>query len=609
MAAAKGKAIVVGGGLAGATTVIKIAEAGTQVLLFSVVPARRSHSVCAQGGINASMNLRKEGDSVDIHFKETVKGGEYLQHQPLARGMCYAAPDIVYLLARMGVQFNRTPEGNLDFRGFGGTLFHRTAFAGASTGQQIVYALDEQMRKLEADGLVERYENWEFLSAVIDNGVCKGICAMNLWTGEICTFRADAVVLATGGATKIYGRPTGSEHNTGSPAAAVYMQGAWLGNPEMVQFHPTAIPGKDKCRLISESVRSEGGRVWVPRDGKPWYFLEEKYPKYGNIVPRDIASKEIYHVVKDLHLGVNGEDFVYLDVTHLPPKTLQRIWNVLEIYEMFTGEDPTKVPMRIYPACHYYMGGLWCDYRAKDGMPIPGDPHNHMTNIPGLYAVGEVDYQYHGANRLGANSLLSCIYGGMLCGPAVVSYIKNLKVAGAVNMAPFEDEKKRMQEKINSLLHSSGGSENTYRLMDELGEVMYEHVGIVRFNKKLEKGYEKLLELQERYKKVEMVDTGTYCNKYLVDTYRLGNMLEYAKATCKAALMRDESRGAHYKPDFDFRPSTPNPKDDPVFMKKFMEREAQWGKTTIVKYSPDGPIIEYQDIDRSIIPPEPRKYD
>src|SRR5574341_760486 len=290
--------IVVGGGLAGLMTVIKICEAGHPVDLFSIVPVKRSHSVCAQGGINASVNIKGEGDSPQIHFYETVKGGDFLANQPLAKGMCEAAPGIIFLLDRMGVPFNRTPEGNLDFRRFGGTLFSRTAFVGATTGQQLLYALDEQVRRYESEGLVEKYEFWDFCSVVLDGqGVCRGIVAQDLRTMELKVFPADAVCLATGGNGIIYGRSTLSMVCDGAPASSVYQQGACYANGEFIQVHPTAIPGEDKLRLMSESARGEGGRVWTYKDGKPWYFLEEKYPAYGNLVPRDIATRAIHKVV------------------------------------------------------------------------------------------------------------------------------------------------------------------------------------------------------------------------------------------------------------------------------------------------------------------------
>jgi succinate dehydrogenase / fumarate reductase flavoprotein subunit len=300
----KPRFIVVGGGLAGLMTIVKIAEAGFPCDVFSFVPCRRSHSVCAQGGINGAVNTKGEGDSPEIHFVDTVKGGDFLAHQPPVKAMCYAAPGVIYLLDRMGVPFTRTSEGLIDFRRFGGTLYNRTAFAGATTGQQLLYALDEQVRRHEVKGLVRRFERHEFVSAVLDaNGRCAGIVAMDLATMKLETFASAAVALCTGGPGVVFGKSTNSVVNTGTAAAVVYQQGVRYANGEFIQVHPTAINGPDKLRLISESLRGEGARVWVPAkagdtrdpltipDSERWYFLEEKYPKYKNLVPRDIASR------------------------------------------------------------------------------------------------------------------------------------------------------------------------------------------------------------------------------------------------------------------------------------------------------------------------------
>src|SRR6516162_5689343 len=242
-------------------TVIRLCEANVPVLLFSLVPVKRSHSVCAQGGINASVNTKGEGDSPEVHLEETAYGGDFLANQPPIKGMTYAAPGIVYMLDRMGVPFNRTPEGLLDFRRFGGTLYHRTAFAGATTGQQLLYALDEQVRRYETEGQVTKYEHWEFLSAVLDGDrICRGICAMDLRTMEVRTFPGDALIMATGGIGAIFGKSTNSVVCTGSAQSALYQQGCYYANGEFIQVHPTSIPGDDKLRLMSESARGEGGR-------------------------------------------------------------------------------------------------------------------------------------------------------------------------------------------------------------------------------------------------------------------------------------------------------------------------------------------------------------
>ncbi|RRJ61743.1 succinate dehydrogenase flavoprotein subunit [Paenibacillus oralis] len=576
---AKQSVIVVGGGLAGLMATIKSAEAGVPVHLFSLVPVKRSHSVCAQGGINGAVNTKGEGDSPWEHFDDTVYGGDFLANQPPVKAMCEAAPGIIHLMDRMGVMFNRTPEGLLDFRRFGGTKHHRTAFAGATTGQQLLYALDEQVRRHEAAGLVTKYETWEFLSVVLDDdGVCRGITAQNLRSMEIVTFASDAVILATGGPGIIFGKTTNSVINTGTAASAVYQQGVHYANGEFIQIHPTAIPGDDKLRLMSESARGEGGRIWTYKDGKPWYFLEEKYPAYGNLVPRDIATREIFNVCVDQKLGINGENMVYLDLSHKDPKELDvKLGGIIEIYEKFMGDDPRKIPMKIFPAVHYSMGGMWVDY-------------NQMTNIPGLFAAGECEYQYHGANRLGANSLVSAIYGGMVAGPKAVEYIRSLKKS-ADDISPdvFERYRKTQADKFEGLLNMNG-TENAYVLHKELGEWMTDNMTVVRYNDRLEATINKIKELKERYKKININDTSRWNNTGAAFTRQLWNMLELAEAMTLGALLRNESRGAHYKPDFPAR-------NDEEFL-----------KTTKATWTPDGPQISYEDVDVSLIPPRIRDY-
>jgi len=570
------RVIVVGGGLAGLMTTVRLAEAGMPVDLFSVVPVKRSHSVCAQGGINAAVNWKGEGDSPARHFDDTVYGGDFLANQPPVKAMCEAGPGIIFLLDRMGVPFNRTPEGLLDFRRFGGTLFHRTAFAGATTGQQLVYALDEQVRRHEAAGLVRKFEGWELCSLVIDDlGRCRGITALDLRRLEIQGFPASAVMLATGGPGIVFGKSTNSVVNTGSAAAIAYQQGALYANGEFIQVHPTAIPGPDKLRLISESIRGEGGRVWVPRDGKPWYFLEEWYPAYGNLVPRDIATRAIFKVVFELGLGVDGQPMVYLDVSHLDAATLRRrVGGVLEIYEKFVGDDPTKVPMKIFPGMHYSMGGLWVDY-------------DQMTNVPGLFASGECDYQFHGANRLGANSLLSCLYSGQVAGPIMARYARSAPADGAALCA---SEAKRQSEQY-ARVTKMDGPENAYVLAREMGEWMTANVTVIRHNKKLQETDDKLRELKDRYGRIGITDRGTLANAEVSFVRQLWNMLELGRVITLGALRRDESRGAHYKPDF------PN-RDDANFL-----------KTTKARWSSDAPELTYEPVDVSLIKPRARKYD
>lgn len=572
--------IVVGGGLAGLSATMTAAEKGAAIDLFSVVPVRRSHSVCAQGGINAAVNTKGEGDSTWQHFDDTIYGGDFLANQTPVKRMCEYGPSIVYMLDRMGVMFNRTPEGLIDFRRFGGTLYHRTAFAGATTGQQLLYALDEQVRRYESEGKVSKYENWEFLSLVLDNHRrCRGIVAINRLSMEVVSFKADAVILATGGPGALFGRSTMSTISTGSAVGAAYQQGAYYANGEFIQVHPTAIAGEDKNRLISESVRGEGGRVWVYRDGKPWYFLEDWYPQYGNLVPRDVATRAIFRVVFEEKLGIDGRPQVYLDVSHLDSHMLQeKLGGVLEIYEKFVGDDPKKVPMRVFPSMHYSMGGLWVDF-------------DQMTNLEGLFAAGECEYQYHGANRLGANSLLSCIHGGMMAGPNAVRYAGGLEEAAADTQSEyFADEVKRQQE-LNEQWQRQTGKENAHRLHRELGDVMTENCTVIRVNEKLRKTDEKICELIERVKNAGMADQSSWANEELIFARQFANMLPLARVITLGAFRRNESRGAHYKPEF------PNRDDD------------KWLKTTKARYKPTEPEFTYEAVDIQYIKPRPRRYD
>ena len=587
------KIIVVGGGLAGLMATIRVAESGTPVELFSIVPVKRSHSVCAQGGINAAKNQKGEGDTTDKHFDDTIYGGDFLANQPLVKRMCEAAPGIIDLLDRMGVMFNRTPEGLLDYRRFGGTLYHRTAFAGATTGQQLLYALDEQVRRHEAEGRVKKFEGYTFLSAVIDDtGVCRGICAMDLRSMEVKTFPADAVIFATGGIGAIFGRSTNSVVCTGSAQSALFQQGVDYANGEFIQVHPTAIPGEDKLRLMSESARGEGGRVWVPRnptekrsprsipESERFYFLEEWYPKYGNLVPRDIATRAIHRIVYQEKLGLDGQAAVYLDVSHIPRETLNaKLEGIREIYEKFIGVDPREEPMKVFPAMHYTMGGIWVN--AED----------QATSIPGIYAAGECEYQYHGANRLGANSLVSCIFGGGLAGPAAVKYAKSLeKGTDSVASTVFDKEKQR-QDALNQALIANDGTENPMTIWRELGEIMTEHVTVTRINKNLEKADGQLRDLQARYKKINLSDRTKWSNQTLNFARELGNMLILARVVTLGALQRNESRGAHYKPDFPDR-------DD-----------SNWLKTTRAKWSNSDIHLTYEPVDIGLIKPRPRRYD
>lgn len=602
---AQSSVIVVGGGLAGLAAAMQLADRGVKVELLSITKVKRSHSVCAQGGINAALNLKGEEDTPYLHAYDTIKGGDFLADQPPVLEMCLTAPRIIRMLDKFGCPFNRTKDGSLDARRFGGTLYHRTVFCGASTGQQIMYALDEQVRRREAEGKVVKRENHEFVRLILnDEGRACGVVLMDLFNHRLEALTADAVIIATGGLGVLFKMSTNSTLCTGAANGRLFMQGMAYANPEFVQIHPTAIPGIDKLRLISESVRGEGGRVWVPGDaskqiafpdgslrpcgktGEPWYFLEDMYPAYGNLVSRDVGARAILQVC-EAGLGIHGGMEVYLDVTHLPPETLHKLDAVLDIYKKFTGEDPAQTPMRIFPAVHYSMGGAWVDWPAADD-PDRDNRYRQMTNLFGCFNCGESDFQYHGANRLGANSLLACLYAGLVAGDEAARFVEAF---GAAVKSPTAVQRALQKEKELSqdLLRRTKG-ENVFRLHEEIAKDMVNNVTVKRNNKDLAATLERLKEYRERLKHVSVHDSSQFVNKTFHFARQLGPMLELALAITKGALLRNEFRGSHYKPEFPTR-------DD-----------EQWLKTTMATYTAHEPEITYKPVDTRHVAPVLRDY-
>jgi succinate dehydrogenase / fumarate reductase, flavoprotein subunit len=601
--------IVVGGGLAGLACAMKLAEKGCYVKLISVTKVRRSHSVCAQGGINIAINLKGEDDSPIIHAYDTIKGGDFLGNQPPILEMCLAGPAILRMMDRIGCPFNRTPEGHIDFRRFGGTLYHRTAFCGASTGQQLLYSLDEQVRRYETKGMIEKFENHEFLRLILDEeGRARGIVMHDLFNLKLGVLKADAVVIATGGCGVIYKKSTNSTFCTGAANGRLYMQGMKYANGEFIQIHPTCIPGEDKMRLISESVRGEGGRIWVPgnssktiafpdgsirpcgKTGEPWFFLEEMYPAFGNLVPRDIGSREVLRVCEQ-GLGIDGKLQVYLDITHLSADVQHKLESVLDIYQKFTGDDPRKKPMKICPGVHYTMGGAWVDWPSADD-PDRMERFRQMTNLKGCFNIGESDYQYHGANRLGANSLLSCIFSGLVAGVEVPRYIDSLASNYAETPNLVFEEALAVEQKLQTDLLNKNGAENVHKLHDELADCMIRYVSVKRDNPDLVQAIHTIKEIRKRYEHIGMTDRGRELNQTYVFAHQFKAMLEVALIIAKGALLRNEFRGSHFKPEFPER-------DD-----------ENWLKTTLAGYDPkkDEPVITYESIDTRHLDPIKRDY-
>jgi len=431
---------------------------------------------------------------------------------------------------------------------------------------------------------------------------------MDLFNLELSLLKADCVVIATGGPGLIFKKSTNSTFCTGAANGRLFKQGMLYANGEFIQIHPTAIPGSDKLRLMSESARGEGGRIWVPGDssktistpdgrtipcgetGKPWYFLEEIYPAFGNLVPRDIGAREILRVC-EMGLGVDQKMQVFLDLSHLPKNTLNKLEAILEIYEKFTGENPRQVPMRIFPAVHYSMGGAWIDWPAADD-PDRWTRFRHMTNLPGCFNVGESEFQYHGANRLGANSLLSCIFGGLVTALEIPRYLQTLDKRYTSTEEAVYQKSLEAEREIQRDLMTRNGKENIHLLHEELADWMVTHVTVKRNNRDLKSTLDKIKEIRERYKEISLSDKGTKANQTYIFAHQFDAMLELALVITKGALLRDEFRGAHFKPEF------PEPDNK------------NWLKTTIASYGgPWGePKITYREIDRRHIP-EPIKRD
>ena len=590
------KVIIVGGGLAGLLATMKVCEGGGTVDLFSYCPVKRSHSLCAQGGMNACMDTKGEHDSVYEHFDDTVYGGDFLADQLAVKGMVEAAPKLVKMFDRMGVPFTRTAEGVLDLRNFGGQKNKRTVFAGSTTGQQLLYALDEQVRRWETKGKVTKYEFWEYIRAIKNkDGIVRGIVAQNMNSNEIKAFPADVVMLATGGPGQVFGRCTASTICNGSAVSSAYQQGAHIGNPEFIQIHPTAIPGSDKNRLMSEACRGEGGRVWTYKDGKPWYFLEEMYPAYGNLVPRDVASRAIFKVCVHMGLGVNNDRRVYLDLSHIPADYLEhKLGGILEMYSEFVGQDPRKVTMEIFPSVHYSMGGIWVD-------------RNHHTNIPGLMAAGECDHQYHGANRLGANSLLSAAYSGFIAGPEALRWARSGELGTALTEDELEAARKEAVAEFDKIRNMTGPV-NAHQLHQEMGEIMYDYVSIERDNKGLDICLEKLKDILKRWDDIGVTDHGTWANQEAMFVRQLRNMILYAMAVTKAARCRDESRGAHAKILLDDKGERMT--DDAGELMFYGRDDERFMKTSIVDYDPktEEPQVSYMEFEHSLIKARARNY-
>jgi succinate dehydrogenase / fumarate reductase flavoprotein subunit len=561
--------IVVGTGLSGASSAASLAELGFNVKSFCISDSpRRAHSIAAQGGINATKNYPNDGDSIWRLFYDTIKGGDYRSRESNTYRLAQNSSNIIDQAVAQGVPFAREYSGELANRSFGGAQVSRTFYARGQTGQQLLLgAYGSLMRQVE-EGDIETFTHREMLDLVVEDGRARGIITRNLWNGEIERHTADAVVLCTGGYGRVYFLSTNAFNSNGTAAWRCHKRGAHMANPCYVQIHPTCIPQsaefQSKLTLMSESLRNDG-RVWVPENQEDCdkdpskipeedrdYYLERKYPAFGNLVPRDVASRNAKIMVdKGLGVGQTGKA-VYLDFADAieeqgREEISDKYGNLFEMYEKITGDDPYETPMKIFPAVHYVMGGLWVDYDLQ-------------SSIPGLFVAGEANFSDHGANRLGASALMQGLSDGYFIIPhSVGNYLAESRhdLHDVDGTEPsFAKAEQEVRDHINSLIEVSKKNadkpeDERRTAMDiykELGKIMWDNVGISRSEESLQRAQEKISDLRDDFweKLYIPTDTDTF-NKNLEVAGRVADFLELGELMAKDALHRDESCGCHFR--------------------------------------------------------------
>ena len=550
--------IVVGSGLAGASAAATLGEQGYNVKVITYHDSpRRAHSIAAQGGINAAKNYKNDGDSVYRLFYDTVKGGDYRSREANVHRLAEVSVDIIDQCVAQRVPFAREYGGLLDNRSFGGAQVSRTFYARGQTGQQLLLGAYQAMMKEVAAGTVELVTKTEMLDLVVKDGVACGVVTRNLRTGAVERHSAHAVLLTTGGYGNVFYLSTNAMHSNATAAWRAHRRGALFANPCFTQIHPTCIPPAEdfqsKLTLMSESLRNDG-RVWVPKDPDETrpaaqipeedrdYYLERKYPSFGNLVPRDVASRNAKTVV-DEGRGVGPlKNGVYLDfkdsIERLGKDAIaERYGNLFDMYERITDENPYETPMRIYPAVHYTMGGLWVDYHLQ-------------SNVPGLFVLGEANFSDHGANRLGASALMQ----GLADGYFVISYTMANYLAGILGQpavstddAAFTSTEADVKNRINQFL-SIGGTRSPDHFHKELGKIMWEHCGMARNEAGLTKALGEIPALREEfYKDLRVLGSGDSINQSLEKAGRIADFLELGELMCRDALERNESCGGHFR--------------------------------------------------------------
>jgi succinate dehydrogenase / fumarate reductase flavoprotein subunit len=555
----KYKVIVVGSGLAGGAAAATLAELGYDVACFCFQDsARRAHSIAAQGGINAAKNYQNDGDSIHRLFYDTVKGGDFRAREANVHRLAEVSVDIIDQCAAMGVPFAREYGGTLANRSFGGAQVSRTFYARGQTGQQLLLGVYAALSRQIGAGKVKMFPRTEVMDVVVDNGRAVGIVARDLVTGELTSHAAHAVVLATGGYGNVFYLSTNAKGCNVTATYRAYKRGAGFANPCFTQIHPTCIPVagdyQSKLTLMSESLRNDG-RVWVPKrkedvgrhpdqiaEADRDYYLERKYPSFGNLSPRDIASRAAKEQCDDGRGVGPGGRGVYLDFRDAirrdgEDRIRERYGNLFEMYERITGEDPYRLPMRIYPAVHYTMGGLWVDYHLQ-------------TTLPGLFCLGEANFSDHGANRLGASALMQGLADGYFIIPYTLGhYLAGVPAASLADSkgAAFRSAETEARGKLDRLL-AVRGKRTVDSFHKELGQIMWDDCGMARSKESLSRALAQIPGLRERFwREVTVLGGRDSFNQSLEKAHRVADFLEFAELMCKDALVREESCGGHFR--------------------------------------------------------------
>ncbi len=601
------KVIVVGTGLAGASASSTLAGMGYKVECFCVQDsARRAHSIAAQGGINATKDYANEGDSVHRLFVDTIKGGDFRAREANVWRLAELSTGIIDQAVAQGVPFNREYGGMLATRSFGGVLVERTFYCRGQTGQQLLLGAYQALQKQVADGQAEIHTRHEMLDLVIVDGHARGIVTRDLTTGELEAHVADAVVLATGGYCNVYYLSTNAKNSNVTAIWRAHKRGAGFANPCFTQIHPTCIPQsgdyQSKLTLMSESLRNDG-RIWVPKDpdeerppedipdDERLYYLEERYPRYGNLVPRDVASRQA-KIVCDEGLGVGGTGRgVYLDfrdaIEEKGEETIAgRYGNLFSMYERITGDSPWETPMKIYPAPHYSMGGLWVDYRLQ-------------TTIPGLFAIGESNYSDHGANRLGASAMMQCLADGYFILPhTVTDYLARLEDEFDHEDPAYESTLEECRKRIDSLLSIEGTTAPSV-FHRKLGHLMLDKCGITRDAEGLREAIDDIRELRDEFwRDLRVGGEGEELNQSLEHAGRVADFFELAELMCRDAIERDESCGCHLREEHQTEEG------------EAVRDDEHWAKVSVWEHkgADAEPELQFEDLGFEVVEPSQRSY-